>query len=441
MIPVLQSIFWLLVLLGIMILVHELGHFLAARLYDVRVDVFSIGFGPRLFGFKRGDTDYRFSAILFGGYVKMAGDQPGDEQITDPRAFLKKPRYQRLVIAFAGPFFNIALAVALLTGLFMFHYEHVVDVGGFIVGHVDKNSPAEKAGIRAGDKITQIEGQRNPTWEDVIRHDLASPDRKLDITVERAGKQFNTSVYPALDEKQGIATVGWEQSGPIVLRDVNAGMPADKAGLKAGDLLISINGQPLRSPNKLQEVVRGNNGAPVVLEYSRNGQNHSLTVTPEMSAVDGKPHYMIGVATAIKYDFVTEQLSLPAAMRESLIQNGRTATLIFQFLRSLVERKMSAKAMSGPIGIAQASSQAAARGANDFITLMAQVSINLAIFNLFPIPILDGGMILTLLIEMLLGRDLSNQFKEGLMKVGFVFLMAVVVFVLYNDISKVFTQG
>lgn len=441
MIPVLQSIFWLLVLLGVMILVHELGHFLAARFYDVRVDVFSIGFGPRLFGFKRGDTDYRFSAILFGGYVKMAGDQPGDDQVADPRAFLKKPRYQRLVIAFAGPFSNIALAIALLTGLFMFHYEHVVDVGGFIVGHVDKNSPAEKAGVHAGDKITQIEGQKDPTWEDVVRHELASPDRKLDVTIERAGKQFNASVYPAMDEKLGVATAGWEQSGPIVLREVNPGMPADKAGLKTGDLLISINGQPLRSPNKLQEMIRANGGGPATIEYSRGGVSHTVAVVPEMSAMDGKPRFMIGVATAIKYDVVTEKLSFPAAFKESCVQNSRTATLIFQFLRGMVERKMSAKAMSGPIGIAQASSQAAARGPSDFLTLMAAVSINLAIFNLFPIPILDGGMILTLLIEMLLGRDLSNQFKEGLMKVGFVFLMAVVVFVLYNDLSKVFTQG
>lgn len=441
MIPVLQSVFWLLVLLGVMILVHELGHFLLARFYDVRVDVFSIGFGPRLFGIRRGDTDYRFSAILFGGYVKMAGDQPGDEQITDPRAFLKKPRYQRLMIAFAGPLFNIVLAIFLLTGLFMVHYEHVVDVGGFIVGHVDKNSPAEKAGIRAGDKITQIEGQKDPTWEDVVRHELASPDRKLDVTIERAGKQFNAAVYPAMDEKLGVATAGWEQSGPIVLREVSPGMPADKAGLKSGDLLITINGQPLRSPNKLQEMIRATGGGPAVIEYSRNNANHTVAVTPVMSALDGKPRYMIGVATAIKYDVVTEKLSFPAAVKESLVQNSRTATLIFQFLRGMVERKMSAKAMSGPIGIAQASSQAAARGAGDFITLMAAVSINLAIFNLFPIPILDGGMILTLLIEMLLGRDLSNQFKEGLMKVGFVFLMAVVVFVLYNDISKVFTQG
>jgi regulator of sigma E protease len=442
MISVLHSIFWLLVLLGVMILIHELGHFLVARFFDVRVDIFSIGFGPRLFGFKRGDTDYRFSVVLFGGYVKMAGDQPGDEHVVnDPGAFLRKPRWQRLLIVFAGPFFNIALAVALLTGLFMVHYEHVLDMGGFVVGHVDKGSAAEKAGVLPGDKIIQIEGQRNPTWEDIVRHEVASPDRKVDVTLERQGKLVQTAVYPVLDERLGVATAGWESSGPIVIHDVTPGMPADKAGLKPGDLLISVNGQPIRSPYKLQEIIRGGGPVPAVVQYSRNGVTRSLTMTPVMGNVDGKPHYMIGVAPSIKYDIVTEQLSLPAALRESIVQNSRTATLIFQFLRGILERKMSAKALDGPIGIARESSRAAARGAADFLTLMAAVSINLAIVNMLPIPILDGGVILTLLIEMLLGRDLSNAFKEGLMKVGFVFLMAIVVFALYNDISKVFTQG
>ena len=441
MIPVLQSIFWLFVLLGVMILIHELGHFWAARYFNVRVDVFSFGFGPRLFGFHRGNTDYRFSAILFGGYVKMAGDQPGDEHVSDPGAFMQKPRWQRLIIVFAGPFMNVTLALALLTGLFMFHYEHVVDTGGFIVGHVDAGSPAEKAGIVAGDKITQIEGQANPTWEDIVRHELASAERPLSVTVERNGKQFPKSVVPVLDEKLGVATAGWEVSGPIAVRDVNAGMPADVAGIKPGDILISVNGQPIRSPYKLQEVIRGSGPNPATVIYTRGGVSHTVSIRPVMSGVDGKPHYMIGVAPTIKYDVVTERLSLPAAVRESFIQNSRTATLIVQFLRGILERRMSAKALDGPVGISRAASAAAARGANDFLILMAAVSLNLAIVNMLPIPILDGGVILTLLIEMLLGRDLSLAFKEGMMKVGFVFLMAVVVFVLYNDISKVFTQG
>ncbi len=441
MISVLQSVFWLLVLLGVMILIHELGHFLFARLFNVRVDVFSIGFGPRLFGFRRGDTDYRFSAILFGGYVKMAGDQPGDEHSVDPGGFLSKPRWQRLMVVFAGPFFNIALAVALLTGLFMVNYEHVVDPGGVVVGHVDKDSPAEKAGILPGDKIIQLDGQKDPTWDDVQLRGLASPGSKLDVTVQRSGKLLNVAVYPALDEKLGVATAGWEPAGPIIVHDVTPGMPADKAGLKAGDLLVAVNGQAIRSPYKLQEIIRGGGPGPASVEYSRKGVNRTVSVIPVMSGADGKPHYMIGVAPAIKYDIVSERLSLPAALRESAIQNYRTGTLIFQFLRSIVERKMSAKALDGPIGIARESSRAAARGPADFLILMAAVSVNLAIVNLMPIPILDGGVILTLLIEMLLGRDLSNAVKEGLMKVGFVFLMAIVVFALYNDISKVFTQG
>ena len=158
-----QSVFWLLVLIGVMILIHELGHFWAARFFDVKVEAFSFGFGPRLFGFRSGETDYRFSLILFGGYVKMAGEQPGDENSNDPRGFLAKPRWQRLIIAFAGPFMNVVLAVALLTGLYMVKYPEDVDAdNGAVIGHVAPDSPAAKAGIQEGDKIVELDGQGIP---------------------------------------------------------------------------------------------------------------------------------------------------------------------------------------------------------------------------------------------------------------------------------------
>src|ERR1700760_3372939 len=169
---VLQNIWWLLVLIGIMILIHELGHYWAARFFDVRVDAFSFGFGPRLFGFRRGETDYRFSLILFGGYVKMSGEQAGgiqgpEEQAAadDPRSLSNKPRWQKLIIAAAGPFMNVVLAIAVLTGLFMVSYEKVVDPGGFIIGHIQPNSPAAKAGLQPGDKIVRLNGKDNPDWE------------------------------------------------------------------------------------------------------------------------------------------------------------------------------------------------------------------------------------------------------------------------------------
>jgi regulator of sigma E protease len=202
-----QSVFWLLVLIGVMILIHELGHFWAARYFDVRVDAFSFGFGPRLFGFRKGETDYRFSLVLFGGYVKMAGEQPGDENANDPRGFLGKPRWQRLIIAFAGPFMNVVLAVALLTGLYMVKYQKVVDAdSGAVIGSVTPDSPAAKAGIREGDKIVGLEGRRNPSWEDILLKEVESASRPMRVTIERGGKDFETTVTPVMDERSGLGT-------------------------------------------------------------------------------------------------------------------------------------------------------------------------------------------------------------------------------------------
>src|SRR5215210_5481607 len=182
---VIQNIWWLLVLIGVMILIHELGHFWAARFFNVRVEVFSFGFGPRLFGFRRGDTDYRFSAILFGGYVKMMGEQPGDENSDDPNGFLGKPRWQRLIIAFAGPFMNILLSVGLLTGLFMNEYQSIAEPEQRgVIAHVSKDTAAAKAGLREGDRILAIDGQKNPSWEDVTLKEIASAYKPMQVTVE-----------------------------------------------------------------------------------------------------------------------------------------------------------------------------------------------------------------------------------------------------------------
>src|SRR5437764_1914117 len=208
---IVQNVWWLLVLIGIMILIHELGHYWAARFFDVRVEAFSFGFGPRLFGFRRGETDYRFSLILFGGYVKMAGEQVTDENIDDPRAFLAKPRWQRLIIAFAGPFMNIVLAVAVLAGLYMVKFQKIADSDlQAIVGHVMPDSPAAKAGIQDGDRIVGLEGKKNPTWEDVGLKEVTSAYRQMHITVERNGKRFDTIVTPVLNERIGVGFAGWD---------------------------------------------------------------------------------------------------------------------------------------------------------------------------------------------------------------------------------------
>src|SRR5436305_9265477 len=179
---VIQNILWLLVLIGVMILIHELGHFWAARYFDVKVDVFSFGFGPRLFGFRKGETDFRFSLILFGGYVKMAGEQPGEE-VSDPRGFMAKPRWQRLIIAFAGPFMNVVLAVGLLTGMFMVRYPKIPTVHNPEIGYVVAGSAAAQAGVKEGDRIVQLDNQTNPTWEDVRFKEVGSPNRAISVAV------------------------------------------------------------------------------------------------------------------------------------------------------------------------------------------------------------------------------------------------------------------
>ena len=438
---IVENVWWLLVLIGVMILIHELGHFCAARFFDVRVETFSFGFGPRLFGFRRGETDFRFSLVLFGGYVRMAGEQAGEESVNDPRGFLAKPRWQRLLIAFAGPAMNIVLAVTLLTGLFTFRYPKPVDPNApTTIGHVLPDSPAAKAGVREGDRIVRIDGVADPSWADVLVREIAGAQRPMAVVIERQGRQIPVMVTPVLDERTGVGNAGWSEENEIQIAAFVPGVTnAEQAGLKPGDILLAVNGQAVRSTQRLHEALRASEGKPVEILYSRQGVRNKAMVTPAYTTIQGQGRWMIGVQLEPRY--VITQLPLGRAFVESVRQNVRYGSLIYQFLRGMIERRMSAKSLEGPIRIAQLSGDAAREGPGAFIGLMAMVSLNLAIFNLLPIPILDGGVILLLLVEMIMRRDLSLQVKEAVFKLGFVFLMVVVAFVLYNDISKILPPG
>jgi regulator of sigma E protease len=439
---VLQNIWWYLVLIGVMILVHELGHYWAARFFDVKIEAFSFGFGPRLFGFKHGETDFRFCAILFGGYVKMAGEQfgdlsdPGDQNANnDPRNFLAKPRWQRMIISFAGPAINLVLAVALMTGLNTQHYLRIPLPHSPIVGVVSPNGPAYQAGVREGDQVVQIDDVENPNWEDIMMKEIAGAGQAMQVVVKRAGQMLRFSVTPVYDAKLGAGQAGWMQESQVQVGGYLKGNDAaEKAGLQKGDILLSINGQPLRNASRLQEVLEQTKGSPIDLTYSRSGVVHEVKLTPAQREIEGVQRWMIGVLLEQPTEVV--KLPLVQAFKESCRQNSQNARLIFKVLEGIVERRMSPKSIEGPFRIAQMSGQAAREGPVEFTVLMAGVSLNLAIFNLLPIPILDGGVILMLLIEMLLRRDLDLKVKEAVLKVGFVFLMVVVVFVLYNDLSK-----
>jgi len=432
----LNSVFWLLVLLGVMIIIHELGHYWAALLCKVRVEQFSLGFGPRLFGFKIGETDFRFSAILFGGYVKMLGQDdlavdPGTNP--DPRSFMNKPRWQRLFIIAAGPLMNILLAVGLLAGLFMYQFPKVLNADGpAVVGHVEKGSPAAEAGVAEGDTILAFDGVRNPTWEDVVVKELTGAGKVFPVEVKRGESTLNLNVTPKTDEKTQVGYAGWREQSEIRIKAILKGYDAETVGLMPGDVVISVNNTPVRSLTKLVEIVRESNGAAVELIYERENERNKVLVQPKFSENDKR--WMIGIQLEPKY--VVVALAPMEALQQSVKYNLRGATMILDYLKGVVQMRLSPKQFEGPVGIARMAAAAAKEGAADFISLMAMVSLNLAIFNLLPIPVLDGGGILVLLVEMIRRRDLSLQLKERVLQVGLAFLLMMVVFVLYNDISK-----
>ncbi len=438
---VLQGIWWYLVLIGVMILVHELGHYWAARFFDVKVETFSFGFGPRLFGFKKGETDFRFSAILFGGYVRMAGEQAGDEAASDPRSLLAKPRWQRVIIAFAGPAINVVLAVVLLTGLFMVEFPKVPTPHSPVVGYVAQNGPAAQAGIREGDQVVQIDNITNPTWEDIELRSLGSVRRAMEVWVRRDGKRMHLTVTPSFDEKEGAGNAGWGPETDVEIAGFAPGIDAaQKAGLQKGDIFITANGQPILSISRFRDVIDDSKGSPVSLTYSRGGQVHQVTLAAARGETEGEKRWMIGVEMRPPRMEVVK-LPFGQALAESWKENLQNAKLIVRLLDGIIERRMSPKSLQGPIRIAQMSGEMAREGPDTFLRWMAMVSLNLFIFNLVPVPILDGGVILMLLVEMLMRRDLDLKVKEAVIRAGLVFLMMVVVFAIYNDISKILPPG
>jgi regulator of sigma E protease len=264
------------------------------------------------------------------------------------------------------------------------------------------------------------------------------------LTIQRNGpnaKVFDTTVTPTLDERSGAGTAGWSEKGEVQLGPVSAGMPAQKVGLQQGDLIVSAAGHPIHATVRFHEVIRGSGGKPVSIEFRRNGQPMQVTVQPVWSGADGPARWVIGAFVEPKLNIVTSRLSLPDALQVSVQENVRSAGLIFQVLQGVVERRISAKLLTGPVGIAQMSGQAAKAGPSAFIVFMAMVSLNLAVVNLMPLPILDGGSVVMLIIEMVMRRDLSMSVKEAVFKVGFVFIMMLVAFVLYNDITKILPAG
>ena len=423
------------VVLGIMILVHELGHYAAAKCFGVRVEVFSIGFGKRLAGFRRGGTDYRISALPIGGYVKMAGENPLESRSGAADEFMSHPRWQRFVIAIAGPAMNIILAVALLTGVFMVHYEHPLFLDQpAVVGWVLENSPAAKAGVEQGDRIVRIDGAQKPTWEDVMLKAMIGSKQPLDIAIQRGNQIVEKQIEPQTDSSEQYGAIGWLPDQPIIVTELEPDMPAAKAGLKLGDDIVAVNGIPMRSLFSVIHFLQRNASKTVDVTAIRNGQQVNLQMTPVQTEEGGKKSYRLGFRSEPVH---VDKLPFAQALDRSLEENKKYSVLIVDLVQKMVQHKVSIKQMEGPIGIARASGDAARQpGWTPLLSLMAMISLNLGIFNLLPIPILDGGIIMLLIIEAIMRRDISMRIKERIYQTAFVFLLLFFAVVIYNDLMK-----
>ena len=423
------------IVLGILIFVHEGGHFVAAKLSGIRVDIFSFGFGPRIFGIKRGDTDYRLSALPFGGYVRMAGDNPVEERTGADYEFLSKPRWVRMIIALAGPIMNILLAFVVFWGIFWLvglPSETFRREAPQVAAVPDRGADS---GIKPGDRIVAVNGSNTATWERVFAQlQDVQPNAPVTLTVDREGTlQTLTAKMPPLSGTLD-SVIGYPPMAAVT-DEIGIGTPAEKAGMKSGDKIVAINGKPIVTWQQLTDSVRGSDGHPVQFTVQRDGKDLSFDITPAKGmGEDGEMVWQVGISRKIQADFQRQQF-IPAA-KEAAVQTGYGMRQIVTVLGGLFTGRVKLGQLSTVVGSARESGRAAKRGPVDLLSLMAIISLNLGLVNLLPIPILDGGHLLMLAIEGTLRRDLSIAVKERFVQVGLVFLLGIFAFVMYSDIFK-----
>lgn len=424
------------VLVGVMVVVHEFGHFAVAKLCKVRVEAFSLGFGPRLFGIKYGDTDYKVCLLPLGGFVKMTGENPGEDAVDDPAAFTAHPRWQRMLIGVAGPAANFVLAFVLMIIYFGFINEvPAFEVKTTTVEWVVPGSPAARAGIEPGDVVRRFDNVDNPTWEQVANRMTLDPNQTVPVAVDRYGQTVPLALtVPA--ELKGDDVAGMLPQfmpGPIGVQEVMPDNPAAKAGLRAGDAILTVDGHPFHTVSTLLAYMQAGQGKPISLVVLRNG-----VPLPPLVATPAKldTGYKLGFAT-VPIPFRHSPLPLAKAAAKSGAFCSDGSLLIVQMLERIFTHKVSVSQLSGPVGIARVAGEAAEmKGWYSKFYLAGEISLNLGILNLMPFPILDGGMILLLLIESVIRRDIGTNVKERIYQAAFVLLMAFFAFVIFNDVTK-----
>ncbi len=436
-----NTIIGMVLVLGVIILVHEWGHFIVARIFGVRVDVFSIGFGPRLFGMKRGATDWRVSALPLGGYVRMAGQDISDIDSGEeapkglPDELMSKKRWQRAVISFAGPAVNLVFPIVLMGGYFLiagvpyvkFERQPVV---------VNELSPARSEavnGLQAGDVVLSLNGMKNPDWDQAAKF-LSGVNPGTTASVEVAnGREVRQLTLPVTNDPKAHV-FGYLPILPAI-GQVGPGTPASHAGLRPGDVIRLVDGQKIVYWDEFVDQVRGSGGKTLQLEVERKGEKLSLAITPKQGLGEATDrNFQIGVAP--HFDFAYEKVGPKGAVLEATARTKDYVTGTFSVVGKLFTGRVSVKQLQSVVGISRVAGEAVSEGAAAVILFMALISVNLGILNLLPIPILDGGHILLLSLEGIRRRDFSLAFKERFIQVGLVFLLVLFAYVMYNDVVR-----
>jgi regulator of sigma E protease len=420
------------VVLGIIIFVHEFGHLITAKAFGMRVFIFSFGFGKRLLGFKWGDTDCRVSAVPLGGYVKLEGE-PGDHlsedtaSLGDGRDFLSRPRWQRFLVYLAGPAMNALLTITVLTGFYLVGFA--VDASRFdrpIIGALDPGSPAEQAGLVPGDEILSIDGKPLPSWEEAQYHILLRPETSLALRVRGAAGERDVTLRSEASSAERTGSIGVH---PLVrVGQVLPGQPAEAAGLLSDDALLAIDGRSLRSFSEIPPLVAAAAGRELVFRILRDGRTLELRIAPKDSGS--------GLRVGIAPKTVVKKFGPAGAVAEAVRWSWDMTRQTFDVVARLVTARISPKTMMGPLGIAQASGDAARGGASSLLFLVAVISLQVGILNLFPLAPLDGGHLAILAIEGVARRDLSPLVKGWIMNAGAAVIFLLIGLVLYSDISK-----
>lgn len=425
----------LIFVLGVLVFVHELGHFMFAKAFGVGVEVFSLGFGKRLFGFRRGDTDYIVSMLPLGGYVKMVGENPDDELRGSDLEYLSKPKWQRLIILLAGPAMNVILAFVLTVGVYQLGIRVAADADDPVVlGLVEVDSPAGDAGWQRGDHIVSVDGDPLEDWEEFRIQILISANQPLEFGVVRDGREMTVTVTPEATGEQQTGHIGVTSPRPAQIGAILEGGAAAAAGLQEGDVVTAIDGEPIYHWNEFVGSIADNLDTPLELTLSRNRQVVNATYTVA-STDDG--YLATGFALVEEHVIKLRRYPFGEAIVEAGNELKRQSLLLGQILKRLFTGRMSVRTLSGPLEIAKFSGQATRTGDPAVLmSFMAFISLQLGIINLMPIPVLDGGQIALILFEAAIRRDLSMQIKERIMQVGVVLLVSLMVVVITLDVTK-----